>query len=85
MHLGILARLRNLHAAALAPATCVDLRLHHHTRCAFGKQPARYIVCFFQRIGYLALRHSNAILRQDFLRLILVNFQVISRQTAVDY
>src|ERR1700722_8698415 len=83
MQLGVLARSRNLHAAAFAAAPSVDLRLHHYACCAFGKQLARYIVCLFQRVGYLALGHSNAILRQDFLRLILMNFQIISRQTAV--
>ena len=74
--LGVFARLRHLHAAALAAAAGVNLRLHHHARCAFGKQLARHFGGFFQRVRHLALGHGNAVLRQDFFCLILVNFHV---------
>ena len=46
--LGVFARLRHLHAAALAAASGVNLRLHHHARRAFGKQLARHRYGFFK-------------------------------------
>ena len=74
--LGIFARARHLHAAALAAASGVNLRFHHDAAGALGKQLARHCVRFFQRIGHFALGHGNAVLRQDFFCLILVNFHV---------
>ncbi len=68
--------LRHLHAAALAAAACMNLRLHHHAVRALREQFARHGVRFFQRVGHFALWHGHAILRQDLFRLILVNFHV---------
>ena len=72
--LGLLARPGHLHAAAFAAASGVDLRLHRHARGAFGKQLARHVVGFFQRVGNFALGHGDAVLRQDFFSLIFVDF-----------
>ncbi len=66
----------HLHAAALAAAAGVNLRLHHDAASALGQQLARHCVRFFKRVGHLALRHSDTILRQDFFCLILVNFHI---------
>ncbi len=71
---GVFAGSRYLHAAAFAAASGVNLRLHHHAARAFGKQFARHGRRFFQRVGHFAPGHGHAILRQDFLCLILVNF-----------
>ena len=77
VQLGVLARLGHLHAAAFAAASCVNLRLHHHARSAFGKQLARYRRTASSSVfAIFAFGHGNAVLRQDFLCLILVNFQM---------
>ena len=76
MRLGLVAIARHLHAAALAAATCMNLRFHHHAIGALGEKFARHFGGFFRRIRHFALGHGNAILRQDFFCLILVNFHV---------
>ncbi len=73
---GVFARLGHLDAAAFAAASGVNLRFHHHAACAFGKQFAGHCCRFFRRVGHFALGHGNAVLRQDFFRLILVNFHL---------
>ncbi len=82
--LGVLASLRNLHAAALAAASSVNLRLDHNARRAFRKQLARHVVGFFEGVGYFALRHGDAVLRQDFFRLILVNFILVGTDPSAE-
>jgi len=65
MHLGVFARARHLHAATLAAASSVNLRLHHHARRALRKQFAGYRRGFFRRVRHFAPRHGNAVLRED--------------------
>jgi hypothetical protein len=62
--------LGHLHAAALAASTRMDLRLHHGHGAA---QPLEDVDGLLRRDGHLALRHGDAVLRQDGLGLILVN------------
>ena len=75
VHLRILASAGHFYAAAFTAAAGVNLRLHYHAAGALGKQLAGYFGGFFQRVGHLALGHGNAVLRKDFLCLILMNLQ----------
>ena len=77
VQLGVFAGRGHLHAAAFAAAAGVNLRLDHHALRAFGKQFAGHRRGFFQRVGHFAPGHGNAVLRQDFLCLILVNFHIV--------
>ena len=71
---GVFAGPRHLDAAALAAASGVNLRLDDHALRALGKQLAGHRRGLFQRVGHFAPGHGNAVLRQDFLCLILVDF-----------
>jgi hypothetical protein len=69
--LGLVGRLGQLDAAALAAAAGVDLRLDDHDRaaetpCNFGG--------LGRREGHFAARHGDAVLGQNRFRLILVDF-----------
>ena len=74
MLLGLLARLGHLHAAALAAASGVNLRLHHHALGALGKELARHVVGVFEGVRHLAFGHGNAVPGQDCFCLIFVDF-----------
>jgi len=74
--LGFLAGLGYLHAAALAAASGVNLRLDDDAGSALDKQLAGHRGGFLQRVRHLALGHGNAVLGQDLLCLILVNLHV---------
>src|SRR5579863_8046488 len=71
--LGVFAGPGDFDTAALAAAAGVDLRLDDDTARALAEQLAGHVIGFFKRVGHFAARHGHAILRQDFLRLILVN------------
>ena len=65
---------RDLHAAALAAAAGVNLRLHHHAAAErFGGR-----LRLFHGVRHLAARHRDVVLGQDGLCLILVNFHGIA-------
>ena len=66
--------LGDLHTAALAAATGVDLRFHHNSGSAFGKQFFGDGFSFFAAAGYLAAGDRYAILRQDRFCLVFVYF-----------
>ena len=70
---GVLERLHELDAAALAAATGVDLRLDHDRRIACAEQRLGGGVGLFERGCHLARRHGNAVLPQDLFCLVLVN------------
>jgi hypothetical protein len=72
-------RIRNLHAAALASATRMNLRLHYHARCARAQQVFRDRLRLVARLGHLPARHCDSILLQDCFRLVLMNFHNDSR------
>ena len=76
VQLGVLAGAGHFHAAALAAASGVNLRLDHDAGSALGKQFAGHRRGFFQRVGHFAPGHGNAVLCQDFFCLILVNFHL---------
>ncbi len=67
-------RFRQLHAAALAASAGVDLRLYHHAGRAVIEQPARDLLRFFDRGCHLAARDGYAVLRENCLCLVFVNF-----------
>ncbi len=69
-------RLGDLHAAALAAPAGMNLRFHHHSGCAFAEQLTRRRVGFFPALDHAPARHGHAVLRQDCLALVLVNFHV---------
>ena len=73
---GLFRRLGDLHAAALAAASGVNLRLHHDSGCAFVEQVAGRRIGFLGALDHLSARHGHSILRQDCLALVLVNFHV---------
>ena len=73
---GVFAGFGDFDAAALAAASGMNLRLDDDAGRALGKQLAGHVVGFFQRVGHFAPGHGNAVLRQDFLCLILVNFHL---------
>src|SRR5438067_1762917 len=68
----LVQRLRDLHAAALAAAAGVDLRLHHPDLAA-------ELLCRLHRLVDAhrreAARRRHAVLPEDLLPLVLVNFQ----------
>ena len=66
--------LGDLHAAAFAAAAGVDLRLDDDAFGAVGEEPLGDFERFIEGVRHLAPRHGNAVLRQDVLCLILVNF-----------
>jgi hypothetical protein len=70
---GLLARVGQLDAAALAAASGVNLRLDDDARGALGKELAGHCIGLFESVGHFAPGHGYAVLCQDFLRLILVN------------
>ena len=72
--LGVFAGSGHLHAAALAAASGVNLRLDHDARSAFGKQFARHCRSFFQACWPLRPRYGHAVPGKNFLCLILVDF-----------
>ena len=76
VQLGLLAGAGHLDAAALAAAAGVNLRLDDDARGALGKELAGHRRGFFERVGHFAPGHGNAVSRQDFLCLILVNLHV---------
>ncbi len=76
VQLGVFAVAGHLDAAALAAASGVNLRLDDDAGGALGKQFAGHRRGFFRRVGHFAPGHGDAVFRQDFLCLILVNFQV---------
>jgi hypothetical protein len=67
----LLHRLRHLHAAALAAAAGVDLRLHHPHLAA---ELLRRIDGFVDAERGEAARGRQAVLAEDFLALVLVDF-----------
>src|ERR1035441_10017604 len=73
VQLGLLASASDLDATALAAASGVNLRLDHNAACALGEELAGHRGCFFEVVGHFAPGHGNAVFRQDFFRLILVN------------
>ena len=74
---GVFAGLGHLDAAALAAAAGVNLRLDDHAAVAPSANSLRATaVGFFERVGHFALGHGHAVFRQDFFRLILVNFHL---------
>ena len=74
---GVFAGFGHLYAAAFATAAGVNLRLDHDARRAVSKQLAGHVIGFFERVGHFAPGHRYAVLSQDFLCLILVNFHVV--------
>ena len=63
--LGVSRVIGHLDAAGFTPATCLDLRFHHHAATELlGDRPG-----FVWGGGDLAGRHRNAVLGEDFLRL----------------
>ena len=78
-----LERLHHLHAAALAAATGMNLRLHHDHRIARVKQaPWRPQSASSSVIRHLAAGNRHAVLPQNLFSLILVNFHRLSSETA---
>ena len=73
---GLFRRLGDLHAAAFAAPSGVDLRLDHHSGCAFVEEFARRRIGFLGALDHVPARHSHSVLRQDCLALVLVNFHV---------
>ena len=71
--IGVIERLGHLHAAAFAAAAGVDLCLDHDDRVARREELLGRVIGLFERGHHLALRHGNAVLTQDVLRLVLVN------------
>ena len=67
---GFLRRMRQLYPSALAAATRVDLRLHHHN---VGLETLRPFAGFVLGESHFAARGGDAVARKDRLRLILVN------------
>ena len=60
-----------LDAAGLPAAARLHLGLHHDQRMALGGEPRRDLARLFGRAGDLAGLHGDAVLGEQFLRLIL--------------
>ena len=73
---GFVGRLGNLDAAALAAASGVNLRLDDNAGCAVVEQCPSRIESVFAVLNHLPARHGNAVLGQDGLSLVLVNFHI---------
>jgi len=66
-------RLADFHATTLAASAGMDLGFDDHALRARAKQVFGHALGLFDGDGHLAARHRHAILRQDVLRLILVD------------
>jgi hypothetical protein len=64
---------RQFYAAALAAASRVNLRLHHHDR---GFQPLRSLARFFLGVCHFAPRSGYAIARKDSFSLVFVDLHL---------
>ena len=72
----VVQRLGDLDAATLAATAGMNLRLDHHDRIARGKELLGRVVGLFQRRHHLAFGDGNAVLPQNFLRLVFVNLHL---------
>jgi hypothetical protein len=68
--LGFLDRRRELHAARLAAATGLDLRLDHDPATAFWQQPLRSSARLLRRLRYRPAKDRDAVLLEQIARLI---------------
>jgi hypothetical protein len=68
---GLVRALGQLHAAGLAPAAGLHLRLHYHLRDAVGRERGGDLPRLLSGSGDLVFQHRNAVLGEEFLSLIL--------------
>ena len=78
--LGLVDRPRDLYAAALAAASGMDLCLDDDALRAICEELLSHVQRLVERVGHLAPRHGDAVLREDVFCLILVNFHKCIRQ-----
>ncbi len=74
-------RLGDLHAAAFAAASGMNLRFHDDAGGAIAEQSARRVMRLFAALHHLSSRHGNAVLRQDGLSLVLMYFHICRMAT----
>ena len=72
--LGLVGRLGELDAAALAASAGMDLRFDDHDMAARAAQAARDLAGFRSAEGHVTSRDGHAVARENCFRLILVNF-----------
>src|SRR5204863_5484613 len=75
--LGLIRRLRELDAAALPAAACVNLRFDNDDA---GAQTLGDVEDFCRVGGFLASRNWHAVMRKDGFGLILVDFHDVSKR-----
>jgi hypothetical protein len=68
---GLLRAFGQLHAAGLAASAGLHLRLYHHQRVALGGELGGDVARLLGSAGYLPGLHGDAVLGEQFLRLIL--------------
>ncbi len=71
---GLVHRLGDLHAAAFAAASGVDLRLHHDSGCAGTQQLFGDRFGFLARAGHRSARNCHTIFLENCFCLVLMNF-----------
>src|SRR6202020_1700876 len=68
---GLIRALGQLHAAGLAAAAGLHLRLHHNLGDAVGRKGGGDLPRLLGSVGDLVSQHRNAVLSEEFLSLIL--------------